>query len=283
MAPQIAAVPVDSLLPVNLDVTAAVATVLGSLPEIRSIRAQMATDLPNLAFGDVDRLEDSTLAMSHADAQYRIACAPPDDLVALGAEGTKLRELLRREVEPLVLRKRINGEALRGLTGVHGYKNVAQDLHLLVGVLRENWAAIGGKCGVELAELDRAEVVSVALLRSVGLREQGPEAYSEIATTRRQAFTLFMRAYDEVRRAVTFLRWKEGDADTIAPSLYAGRGGRGKSEVPAPTPSADAAAATGAAASNPGPASPASPRANAPVASPAASTPNQSASDPFLQ
>jgi len=38
-----------------------------------------------------------------------------------------------------------------------------------------------------------------------------------------------MRAYDEARRAVVFLRWHQDDADTITPSLYAGRGkGKGK-------------------------------------------------------
>ena len=31
---------------------------------------------------------------------------------------------------------------------------------------------------------------------------------------------------DEVRRAVTYLRWKAGDADDIAPSLFAGRARR---------------------------------------------------------
>ena len=39
--------------------------------------------------------------------------------------------------------------------------------------------------------------------------------------TRQRAFTLLVTAYDEVRRAVTFVRWAEGDADAFAPSLYA--------------------------------------------------------------
>jgi hypothetical protein len=45
---------------------------------------------------------------------------------------------------------------------------------------------------------------------------------------RARAFTVFSRAYDQVRRAAMFLRWNEGDPDAIVPSLYAGRGGRGK-------------------------------------------------------
>ena len=56
---------------------------------------------------------------------------------------------------------------------------------------------------------------------------------------RTRAFVLFVRCYDEIRRAVSFLRWNEGDADTLVPSLYAGRGGRGKSEPARGEPESD--------------------------------------------
>jgi hypothetical protein len=69
-------------------------------------------------------------------------------------------------------------------------------------------------------------------VRAAGQREQGPAVVVETARIRQQAFTLLVKAYDETRRAVSFLRWREGDADTIAPSLYAGRGGRGKPAAP---------------------------------------------------
>ena len=44
----------------------------------------------------------------------------------------------------------------------------------------------------------------------------------ELALGRRQrVFTLLARAYDQLRRHLSFLRWSEGDVDEIAPSLYA--------------------------------------------------------------
>ena len=57
---------------------------------------------------------------------------------------------------------------------------------------------------------------------------------------RQRLFTLFVNAYDQARRAVGYLRWNEGDADQIAPSLYAGRSnGRRKADQPdPPTPAA---------------------------------------------
>jgi hypothetical protein len=60
-----------------------------------------------------------------------------------------------------------------------------------------------------------------------------------------------LKAYDQVRRAVTFLRWNEGDADRIAPSLYSGRGNsnaRKKTDATQPAagePATGAPAATG--------------------------------------
>jgi hypothetical protein len=53
-----------------------------------------------------------------------------------------------------------------------------------------------------------------------------------------------VKGYDELCRAVAFLRWHQEDADDFTRSLFAGRGGRRKAEpttdgpVPAATPTA---------------------------------------------
>jgi hypothetical protein len=49
---------------------------------------------------------------------------------------------------------------------------------------------------------------------------------SDPAYVRAQAFALFVRAYDECRRGVAYLRWHHGDATAIVPSLYPRRGRR---------------------------------------------------------
>lgn len=116
-------------------------------------------------------------------------------------------------------------------------------------MLRDAWPQIAGKCGTEPGELEHAERLAGRILRAVGLREQAPAQSSAVTETRLRAFTLLTRTDDDVRRAVSFLRWREGDADAIAPSLYAGRGGRGKPdaapEVPAPAPVTGSVAVSG--------------------------------------
>ncbi len=100
------------------------------------------------------------------------------------------------------------------------------------------------------------------MLTILGEREQGASRVPA-AEMRLRALTDLVRRYDEVRRMVTYLRWREGDADDIAPSLYARRlgrkaaDGRPQDEVATPvtpvtngaTPAAPAVLANGAPAS----------------------------------
>lgn len=117
------------------------------------------------------------------------------------------------------------------------------------------------------SELDQAETLANRLEIALGVKEQGPAGAPEASHTRNKAFHVFLKAYDAARRVVTFLRWNEGDVDSIAPSLYAGRFSR-KTEVadetaaeaPAPAqPVATPVAAPGVADPNAAPGMPGSP------------------------
>jgi hypothetical protein len=53
-----------------------------------------------------------------------------------------------------------------------------------------------------------------------------------------QRVSHLVSVYDQVRRMITFVRWSEGDADAIAPSLYATpRGFHRTASVNEPAPS----------------------------------------------
>jgi hypothetical protein len=94
----------------------------------------------------------------------------------------------------------------------------------LAGVLRDSWSAISTKTAITTDDLDQAELIGDQLVSAVGSREEAPASVAEVSVQRQRNFTLFLNAYDEVRRAITFLRWNENDVERIAPSLYAGRG-----------------------------------------------------------
>jgi hypothetical protein len=71
---------------------------------------------------------------------------------------------------------------------------------------------------------------TLARQSSTRRKEQGAALVVEVAAQRHRAYTLFVRAYDEVRRAVSFLRWRKGDADDIIPSIYSVRAARPRPE-----------------------------------------------------
>jgi hypothetical protein len=240
---EIRRLPDSELITINIDIPAAIATVLGALPEIRRVRPQVLTDMPNFDIARFDKLEDFTLALGHAHTLYLTASAPAESIEALAQEAADKRELLLSDVTALAQRGFIKGQRLKELKGPIGYRNLSFDLFMLAAVLRENLETIAGKTAVQPAELDYAETLADRLITAVGVREQAPLVLAQTTEDRQRAFALFLGAYDHTRRAVSFLRWTHADLDDIAPSLYSGRGNRRKPEPAqpqAPTPTATA-------------------------------------------
>jgi hypothetical protein len=165
-------------------------------------------------------------ALGRAHALYLAAVDPTDMLQPLIDEGTALREVLLADANALVRRKLMNGERLKELAGPSGYKNLAFDLEILGAVFEAHYGKLEGKWGTDRGEIRRALEIAAAIAKVVGEREQTAARVAEAADMRARAFTLFLRAYDEARRAVTYLRWHKADVADITPSLYAKRGRR---------------------------------------------------------
>jgi hypothetical protein len=223
LRPELDALPEEELLPVSFDIPAGVALVLGSLDEIRALRDTIAKEMVNFDLARFDKLEAYTLALNEAHAGYKVAAEPSDSLDQVVAEGERLRDLLRAEASALELRGLLDGKKLRGVGGGAGRKNLALDLTLLYKAMDDSWPSLEGKARVTRQELETAARIGQYIVRLIGIREEGIQAIAAAAETRLRIFTLFVRAYDDVRRAVHFLRWKEGDADEIAPSLHSTR------------------------------------------------------------
>lgn len=168
-----------------------------------------------------------------------IATEPPSDLQPLTEDALQLRETLLKDAQALARRNLIDGGQLANLKGVNGYKNIAQDLQILSKILQDAWPNIQGRAGTTADELKTASQMSTRLSRVVGLREQGRAQIAVATDDRLRAFTLVLRTYEDARRAVNYLRGRQGDADSIIPSLYPGRPRQRQSEPTEPnTPKA---------------------------------------------
>lgn len=223
------------IVSVNVDIPTAVAIVLGSLPEIRALRPQLA-ELKGFDVARFDKLRDYTLAVGHAHAMFRAASGPSDGLSELANEVAELRDVLQADATALAKRRILDENQITKLRGGSGYKSVAFEVVGLVGLFRARWDEIKGRSALEPEELEHAGRRAQELVTAVGLKEQAPAVVGAAMAVRQRAYTLFYNAYDDTRRAVAYLRWHEGDADSIAPSLLSGRGGSRAvpEEVPAP-------------------------------------------------
>lgn len=235
--PELKALSPAELLAITIDIPAAVSTVLGVQPKVLALGDRIAK-LPEFDVALPAKLSVYAMALAHAQTLYSMASAPASAIKPLSDEGAALREMLLADATALVQRQLMDGHQLDDLKGPVGYKNLAFDLHMLAQAFRNAAAAVEGKCATQPAEIRRAEEIAAALLKLAGLQEQGPDTVSLISDIRSRAFTLFVKAYEDIRRAVTYLRWHEHDVDHITPSLYAGRGGKRKTDVPAPKPPA---------------------------------------------
>ncbi len=129
----------------------------------------------------------------------------------------------------------------------NSHKNLAYGVGALVSLLRDNWTRISARTALTVEELDEAQTLSQRLAVSVVVRERGPDAVGKAALVRKQTFTMLFRIYDELRRAFSFLRWKEKDMDDFCPSLYVNqrpRPNQRKKEDAVQTPGATPSAPT---------------------------------------
>ncbi len=267
--PELATVSERDLLPINIDVQTAGLQVLGCVPKIAPFRAMIVKELPEFDIARFDKLELYAGAVTHAQTLFQAASQPPEQLQQLFEKLTALRDLYKADIEVLAKHKVLDSKRLSELRNTQGFKAVSLDVLLLCSILRDHWSAIEGKTTIQRADLDEAEETANELAIGFALKEQGPAAASAASAQRQRAYTLFVNAYDDARRALSYLRWRQEDVESIAPSLYTGRGGRGtpSSEVK-PTPVTPPAPTSPATPSAPATATPTEAQSAAPNAPP---------------
>jgi hypothetical protein len=234
----------------NVSVPRAAAIALAAEPMIRKLMKQLREEHPSFDIRLVDDLRAIALATWHLHVAPKPEGAE-DRVKLLVTEGAPLKHTLMLQAELLADRNLVGAEPLAAIRAGRGNLDLANDLVALSQIFRSNWDAIKTKVAIVEAELDRAAELGTSLLQALGERDVTTAEMTEqdrAADTRFRAFTLLVRTYDEVRTAIRYLRRKEGDADVIAPSLYANRFRRRSSDpapehAGAPAPAPDAAPA----------------------------------------
>lgn len=230
--PELATVLPEEIPRITIDVGRAVSVALGALPHLRTLRSVMKTELPKHPVLLLDKLETYALAAWYAHLLVIPPAGDSTPVKKLLEEATPLRESLLIAAEALAHGGLVDAKRVAEIRSGQGYIDLASDLVALAALFLGSWEKLNQNTAVKLREVQRAAELGPELLTALGERGQAlsaPKA-ARAADQRLRAFALFVRAYDACQRAVAYLRWDEGDADTIAPSLFKGRGRRPSSE-----------------------------------------------------
>jgi hypothetical protein len=215
----------DDLGKINIDISQAVSLVLGVLPGLTALRPEIAK-LPDFDMAHFDKLETYALGAWFAYLLALPPASPSNPVQPLLEEASDLRLRLLSDAEALATRGHLDLESVQTIRAGKGNLDTANDLVALSALMSASWPKIENKTAATAEEVHRAGDLGPLLIAALGVREHGITATpAEAADRKLRAFTLFATAYDQVRRAVSYLRWNKGDADSLAPSLYRGRGG----------------------------------------------------------
>jgi hypothetical protein len=223
---EIVAVPTTSLVRRNLNIPRAARRGLMVAERIEPLRAELST-IGHLDYPKVEKLPTYALALLYAHEQVEAAEQAEVPLAELLAKAIPLRADLMKTGDMLGHFGIVSPERMAQIRAGQGHADTADDLLALGLLLGGIWPKIKDKVVVTREQVDLAIPLSARLQQAIGVREGGYEERlvepNDVRHVRAQALELFVGAYEECRRGVSHVRWHEGDAAQIVPSLYPGR------------------------------------------------------------
>jgi hypothetical protein len=218
--PELHALPKNKLAVVNLDVYQAVCVALGATQHLQSYRARIVEELPRFDVRNLDELKRYAWTLASAHVRYMITRKDPSDIRELAKGAKRTYRILVAEARTLAERGLLPANPLKRVAGKRRALSQSFALTAIVCVLRTAWPKIEGRTGVTLAELDAAEAQADTLLMAFAARNRPVEELTRVAEDRQRAFTLFVTAYSEVRRAIQYLCREPREVERVLPSLY---------------------------------------------------------------
>lgn len=221
--PEIDAVPDDDLITIVTEITHSVTTAFVAAGRIDLLMPELAK-LPPEHF-ELDKVRKLRLYAGALLYTHVRMMKPKAErrLSAMLDEGALLKRDLLAVAEALAQLGYVSPELVAAIRSGQGHYDTANDLTALADLYREDWERIGSRIPITRAMVDRAAVLGTQLIEELGDREYEADALVPIDAARRtraRAYALFMDAYDTCRQGVTMLRWKHGDVDRYAPSIY---------------------------------------------------------------
>ena len=225
----------ESVRKPNVIVNRAVSTALGAYEKIEPYRAQLLALEPHFNIVHFDTLRSQAMALHYASLRAAAAGgAKPRQTPSLVDEGKPIRERLLRTAEFLAMEGYFEPEVLAAIKGNRSHHDIASDLVQLGIMFTQIWDEVGPKMmfGPEL--LEQASRKGDEIMEAIAEDMLGEELVT--VDLRDRFFTMLYESYDQLRRAVSFLRWSEDDVDELVPGFVSAARRSRRKAAPAPEP-----------------------------------------------
>jgi hypothetical protein len=216
--PEMSAIPISAVLTPRVDAATAANVAIGSMRGIEVYRSALVARWGDRATTALDRIVPTAHALLAAEAADHASAEP--DLETSAADLRAQRDRLAVAATTLIDRGLVSKRTLAKLNGGSSYQALVVDTVALVQWFRMHASAIAPLSKVTPEELQRAEQSALAFTTQMADRNYGQANASVTADDRARIFTLFFRNYELVARMLGYLRWREGDADQIAQTIY---------------------------------------------------------------
>ena len=215
----------------GLNAMYAIGKALWIAPRMAPFRAQMVA-LSGFDAAHLDWLADYArgLRFVHTEVVRRIERA--NQLPGLVDEGWKIRELLLDYAALLSKKGTVDPKVIEEVKKGSGHADLVLDLTVLVRELDSLPPAYTGpEAPATQADLARAVQIADQVNTAMGNGTDVDRNQAELVLERRKLGHLLVRAHSQIRRAMTYIRWDEGDVDQLVPSLYVAGPGRPRAKA----------------------------------------------------
>ncbi len=221
---EIVALSEDEVGRVTTDVGQAVSIALGARENLEQLRPEFKRlNDEGAAIKALDTLEDYAMASFFAHLQV-VPDGTSDDVKRLLEQGRPIRAKLLKVAESLVSFDIFAEKTVSAIRKGSGHLDAAKDLVALGALFNSNWEIVKNKVPFELDLVEQASTIGPQLLRAIGAKGVGEvrkDPSYDWLSLRKRAFRLLVNAYEELRRATSYVRWYDGDAKDFTPSLHA--------------------------------------------------------------
>lgn len=208
----------------------------GKLPSVEALLPVFESEMKHPPTAELDNIRSVILALREAELNVMASYQPNRDLVALFNDTVMpIRRLLDATTQILTLTNKLDSDQVLSAQAGASFVEESQRVLGTIKILRNSWSQVNDSCSFDLDQLATMEQQVTEFLTNWS-NKAAEKKDNQAQVVRQKVLTILLNRWDKIRQAVQFVRYFEGDADSIAPSLFSSRKRSRKASQPIVTP-----------------------------------------------